>query len=201
MNIDDFGQNGRSYEDIRASIKTGDVLFCSGSALFSDLIKFATKSPISHVGFVIRFDAIDRIMVMESVESIGVRSVPLSSYVRDYCGTGKPYPGKLAIGRHAAFPDGDAGKIKTLMTHSVDLLGHRYDNAQIGKIAMRIMAGAAGLHIGDVIKPDKDFICSEYVADAYASIDIHLPRSAGGFVAPADVAKCGDIALLSAIAI
>ncbi|MDF2868305.1 MAG: hypothetical protein K0S11_1775 [Gammaproteobacteria bacterium] len=76
----------RTYDSLRNQILSGDILLCSGSALFSNLIQQATQSVWSHVAFILRLDAIDRIMVLESVESIGVRTVPLSSYVYDYNG-------------------------------------------------------------------------------------------------------------------
>ncbi|MEY4441910.1 MAG: hypothetical protein RL442_910, partial [Pseudomonadota bacterium] len=61
---------------LRKRLQTGDILLCSGSGVFSDLIQQATDSPWSHVALIVRLDAIDRILLFESVETFGVRTVP-----------------------------------------------------------------------------------------------------------------------------
>ena len=72
--------------------------------MFSRMIQKSTGSAWSHVGFVMRLDAIDRVMVLESVEPLGVRTVPLRKYLQDYDSRGnKPYPGGVVIARHKAF--------------------------------------------------------------------------------------------------
>jgi hypothetical protein len=149
-----------SYIDARQEIRSGDILLCSGNALFSRLIKFATKSIWSHVGFVLRVDAIDRIMVMESVEDIGVRTVPLSSYLYNYNGSRKPYNGKMLIARHNAFkPD----YVHDLSRGAVDLLGYPYDNAEIAKITGRLAGMALGFNNQTrELKDNGAYICSEY---------------------------------------
>lgn len=48
------------------------------------MIQRATRSVWSHVAFVMRVDSIDRVMVLESREPIGVRTVPLRTYLADY---------------------------------------------------------------------------------------------------------------------
>ena len=47
----------------------------------SQMIQAATDSIWSHVAFVVRLEVIDRIMVLESLEPVGVRTVPLSKYL------------------------------------------------------------------------------------------------------------------------
>ena len=92
-----------NYDQFRPKIKSGDLLFCSGSGVFSRMIQEVTKSTWSHVGFVMRLDTIDRVMVLESLEPLGVRTVPLSKYLNDYDSRGNPYPGGIAIARHKDF--------------------------------------------------------------------------------------------------
>ena len=74
----------QDYDKFRHQIASGDLLLCSGSGMFSRMIQASTKSVWSHVGFVMRLDSIDRIMVLESVEPLGVRTVPLIKYLTDY---------------------------------------------------------------------------------------------------------------------
>ncbi|MXX88671.1 MAG: hypothetical protein F4213_16865 [Boseongicola sp. SB0677_bin_26] len=77
------GQPVKDYARFRPEIAPGDLLLCSGSGIFSRMIRAGTKGVWSHVGFVMRLDAIDRVMVLRSVEPLGVRTVPLSKYLTD----------------------------------------------------------------------------------------------------------------------
>lgn len=179
------------YTTARPEIRSGDILLCSGSSLFSTLIQKTTESIWSHVAFVIRLDAINRIMILESVESIGVRTVPLSSYVRNYNATGKGYPGKLLIARHSQFK---AANIGNMSQTAVDLLGYPYNNKDILRIAARIGMKSFGFEADDpMIQPEHAFICSEYAYDCYRSVGISIEYDSAGFVAPADFAKTPEI--------
>jgi len=66
------------YRTVRKNLLNGDVLICSGSGVFSAMIQQATGSVWSHVAFILRLDSVDRVMLLESVEPIGVRTVRLS---------------------------------------------------------------------------------------------------------------------------
>lgn len=88
------------YPDIRSRLRSGDLLLCSGKSWFSRLIQVATGSEWSHVGLILRLERLDRVMLLESVESVGVRAVPLSRYFENYQQTGQAYPGELAFYRH-----------------------------------------------------------------------------------------------------
>lgn len=177
----------KHYREIHNQIRSGDILFCSGNSIFSTLIKKATRSIWSHVAFILRVDAIDRIIVLESVESIGVRAVPLSHYVCNYNASGKGYDGTLMLARHEDVSD---NKIATLSTLAVDYLGYPYDKEEIIHIAARI--GLANLGATE-FTPDpatqKAFICSEYAQLCFNSIGIHINYNQLGFISPADFAN------------
>ena len=159
---------------IRSHIRSGDILLASGNSTFSSLIQRATKILWSHVAFVLRIDQIDRIMVLESVESIGVRTIPLSNYVNDYNGTNSGYPGKLMIARHTDFNPENIGKLSRIAT---SLLGHPYNQQEIIRVAMRIGMGEIGIKT-----PPKDptnnksFICSEYAHLCFKSVEVKITR-------------------------
>ena len=59
-----------TYEQYRSQMKTGDLIAFSGNAGFSNVIKWATRSPYSHVGIVVKSNLGsgfgDSILVMES---------------------------------------------------------------------------------------------------------------------------------------
>jgi hypothetical protein len=184
----------RPYEDLRSDIRSGDILLCSGTSPASNLIQKATQSMWSHVGFILRLDIIDRIMVLESVETIGVRTVPLSSYVRDYNGSDKGYPGQLLLARHA---DVKQTNIINLSRQAVDLLGYPYNAQEILHIAERISMGVFGFKNAPDAKPTREFICSEYAAVCFESIGVTVDYNPLGFIAPVDFARSPKVKALS----
>jgi hypothetical protein len=178
------------YHEARSQIKSGDILLCSGNMLFSSMIKKATGSVWSHVAFILRVDSIDRIMVLESVESKGVRTVPLSSYAYNYDGSGKGYPGKILIARHHGF---DNTKIGHLSRTAVDLLGYPYGYVEILNIARRLALKFMGSGKEKEFKPDNAYICSEYAYECYQSVGIKINHDPAGFVTPSDFAKTPEV--------
>lgn len=177
------------YTAFRPQIEPGDLLLCSGSRPFSRAIQMVTRSPWSHVGFVMPLDAINRVMVLESVESIGVRTVPLSKYLNDYDNNGNSYSGGVVIARHKDFPSTNTAALQKLSQFAVDMFGYPYDNNEIGKIALRIIASTlTGVSGADDIRRDREYICSEYVYECYDSVGITI-SSNHGFITPADFAN------------
>lgn len=65
-----------NYDVARQAIKSGHLLAWSGTSFFSDLVKFFTKSFITHVGIAWKIGG--RLFVIESIEGKGVRIFPLS---------------------------------------------------------------------------------------------------------------------------
>ncbi|VEB35806.1 YiiX/YebB-like N1pC/P60 family cysteine hydrolase [Legionella cherrii] len=190
--------NTSSYDQIRDTLKTGNLLFASGNSLMSSMIKGATNSVWSHIAFIVRLEAIDRIMVMESVETIGVRTVPLSSYVRNYNGSGKGYPGRLMVAGYQDFP---TNSLTNLSKQAVDLLGYPYNTEEILKIAARIGMDAFGFdNTSPEVTSPHAFICSEYVAICYKSVGITIDYNQDGFIAPADFARSPQVQPISYIA-
>lgn len=181
----------KRYKDLRHDVRSGDILLCSGNSVFSTLIQKATGSVWSHVAFILRVDPIDRIMVLESVESMGVRTIPLSNYVRDYNATGQGYPGRLMLARHY---DVRKENITKLSTAAVDLLGYPYGTEEIVRIAARISMHSLGMTAFDGnLAPQREFICSEYAHACFTSIGVTIDYNAMGFIAPADFARCPNV--------
>jgi len=184
-------KNPVQYAELRQQLKHGDVLICSGTGIFSTMIQRATGSVWSHVGFILRVDAIDRVMLLESVEPIGVRTVRLSKYLTDYK-DGKPYPGGIAVIRHRDFENkAKKSGLATLAKYAVDQFGYPYDKEQIAKIAARIMASKVPFSRKERerIKANQEFICSEYIARCYEAIGLKVKWDRRGFIAPADFAR------------
>ncbi len=190
------------YQTIRTDIRPGDILLCSGSGWFSKMIQKGTGSVWSHVGFVMRLDDIDRVMVLESVEPLGVRTVPLSKYLNDYDSEGNPYKGGLVLARHRDFlAKATPVRLNRFGQFAVDLFGYPYDKDEIAKIAARISASYLPFSNKEKkdLKPDREYICSEYAYECYKSAGITIQWDRRGFISPADYAKDPQVDLLAVL--
>jgi hypothetical protein len=152
------------YENIRSTLKTGDLVFCSGNYLFSRLIQRFTKSLWSHVGMVYYDTVLDRMLILESEKLYGVRFAPLSKYMKDYHGRNKPYKGLIAVARLE--PEPDLELLKKGISFGMDELTKPYDDWEILRIAMRILFKG-----GRRVK-DRKYICSELVQVCYRQFGI-----------------------------
>jgi hypothetical protein len=166
----------KDYESVRSGIRSGDLLFCSGTYLVSKLIQKATRSPWSHVGIIFVLKTIDRILLLESVEDVGVRFAPLSKYLSDY-ENGRPYKGSLVVARSSAVT---AEIARAIASFGTDELTCPYDKEDIGQVVARIALG-----IGRRQK-DREYICSELVAECFSRGGIDMLGD-GGYVTPEDV--------------
>jgi hypothetical protein len=177
------------YAVVRKLVQDGDLFLCQGRDPFSKLIQWSTKSPWSHIAIAFRIETLDRVIVIESVEKIGVRAVALSEFCsRDSEGT-SPYPGKIVLARHKAF--GAMTKIKPMAKFAFDHLGCRFAPGEIAKIGFRIAeAKFRGEHhqMPEILIPHDEFICSEFVAAAFKAAKVAVPWDGLGFIAPSDFA-------------
>lgn len=169
-----------AYDQVRDQLQTGDLVFCSGTYLFSKSIQWFTKSVWSHVGIIYRDDNLRRIFILESEIAIGVRLVPLSKYLRDYHGRKKPYQGRIVIGRIVPAADGE--KVKKAISFGMDELTRPYDNWEIMRIAMRILFRRGRKN------RDRRYICSELVYEAFRKADIAF-RFNRNSISPDDIWK------------
>lgn len=155
------------YAKARKRIKSGDTLFCQGSSFVSKLIRWTTGE-ISHVGKV--FDWGSRKMVLESVEKVGTRIIPLSWYVKNY-------NGGLFIGRSPELDVEDA--LDWCQRH----VPRKYDYKEIGRIALRRFR----ISSRDAFVSNEDFICSEFVQEADAEGGVSHAYSGRGYITPTDI--------------
>lgn len=168
----------QGYDEARAALRSGDLVFCSGSYLFSGLIQRLTGSVWSHVGVVYRDEALGRVFVLESEAGIGVRLVPLSKYLRDYHGRRRPYRGEIVVGR--IVPGIEEAQVRRAVSYGMDLLTRPYDNGEILRILVRIL-----LRIGRRTR-DRKYICSELVDECFRAAGIRFTRP-DNYVSPADI--------------
>jgi hypothetical protein len=174
-------------------IRDGDILLCSGNDPFSKLIGWATKSPWTHVALAYRWPALGRIMVFESVQQLGVRTVPLGKFISQSSSGQKPYPGKIILARHEdyAAKGGKSGSaaMERLADFAVDRFGQPFAGIEILKIALRICVGSLDRKMPKSLGPKNEFICSEYADKCFRAVGIEIVWDGLGFIAPADFAN------------
>ncbi len=177
------------YAEVRAKVRDADLLLCSAHDAFSRLIRWSTQSCWSHVAIAFRLEEIGRVMVLECVERIGVRAVPLSRFIARTSSGVEPYPGKILLARHTAIATEAGQPMRTMAASAFDRLGEPFSQAEVAKIAARIAAGRLGRRLPPVLEPDDEYICSEYVARCYAALGLQFAWNGLGFIAPADIAR------------
>jgi hypothetical protein len=145
------------------------------------------------VALAYRWPALGRIMVFESVQTLGVRAVPISTFVRQSSTGQRPYPGKIILARHDDYADkggkGGSATMKRLADFAVDRFGDRFAASQILKIAARICLGSLNRKMPRFLGPKNEFICSEYAARCFKTVGIEIEWDGLGFIAPADFAN------------
>lgn len=177
------------YQDIRVKLKSGDLLFASGDYLVSKAIQKITDSLWSHVGIVFRLDSIDRVLLLESVEDMGVRFAPLSKYLSDY-ENGKPYKGRIVLGR---CKDVDIDIVGRLAKFGIDELTRPYDKDEVAKIMARVVLG-----IGKKER-DREYICSELVYECFSNAGREFGYDERGFISPENVWLDDKVSLVGRI--
>ncbi len=153
------------------------------------MIQKITASPWSHVGIVLRLDSIDRILLLESVEDMGVRFAPLSKYLKDY-ENGKPYKGRAVLARCS---DVSPAVIAGISTFGIDELTQPYDKDEIAKIMARIALGVGKK------ERDREYICSELVYECFANAGRNFDYNAKGFISPEDIWMDNKLSLVGRV--
>ena len=153
----------------------------------SRLIRFATKSPWSHVAIAVRLDSIGRVMVCESVEKIGVRAIPLHTFLFGVGGR-KPYAGKVLLARHSTLNTAGETATTGMTDFALDQLGDPFAPADIARIAARIVWGATERPTPTALEARNAYICSEYAALCFEKAGVTIPWDGRGFIAPCDFA-------------
>lgn len=180
------------FKTIGPKVRAGDLLLCAAHDPFSRLIGWATNSPWSHVAIAYPWPALGRVMAFEAVQQIGVRAVPLKTFIRQSSTGQKPYPGKIILARHDDFsaahgkPSSDAAR--RFADFAVDRIGDAFAPGEIVKIGVRAAMGRLAHEMPKFLGPKDEFICSEYVARCLERIGIKIPWDGEGFIAPADFA-------------
>jgi len=190
ISVDDIkGMSVLKYSDLRQTVISGDLIFTSGDYLISQAIRKVTKSPWSHVRIVFRLDDIDRVLLLESVEDMGVRFAPLSKYLKNY-EKNKPYKGKIVLARCSDVNDSVVNK---LAQTGIDELTMPYDKDEIAKIMARVILNRGKW------KKDREYICSELVYECFLKAGKVFKKDRRGFISPENIWTDEKLSLLGRI--
>jgi len=187
------------YAKARALVQNGDLLLCSATDPFSRLIRWSTRTPWSHIAIAYRITSLDRVMVLEAVEKIGVRTVPLSTFISKTSSGVSPYPGQILLARDQRFEGLDDKKKRAMYDFAFARLGDRFAPGEITSIATRLVLGRIARKMPRMLGPKDEFICSEYVARCYAKAGLKVPWDGLGFIAPGDFALAPDVQAIAQI--
>lgn len=157
-----------SYDDIRPTLRTGDLFFCSGEGWLSGIIKRLTDSPWSHVGMVVQEGP--RLMAIEALKH-GVTMNRFSHVLRHY-------EGEIVIARVDALTP---AQTRGIVAEAIDRVGIKYNWLRCLQIWWRIRVQ------GGPPADGRDLICSEFVERCYREAGYSFPYNKRGFVAPEDV--------------
>ncbi len=166
-----------TYEDLRGTIRDGDLAFFSGTSFLAKAIKRVTGSPWSHVGILFweygdEGDEDNTLMLHEAVAE-GCRAIRLSMKLRE-----TPNPVEIC---RSGYIDSEA-KRAAIRRHSHRQLAIEYGKWQLVQIWARVRFG-----IGRRPHFDKELICSELVAACYARAGYYFDKANSDFVSPADL--------------
>ena len=183
----------QAYAKVRALVQNGDLLLCSADDPMSKLIRWSTKTPWSHIAIAYRIESLNRVMVFEAVEKIGVRTVPLSTFISRTSSGVHPFPGKILLARDQRFAALPETKRKAMYDFAFGSLGNRFAPGEIMKIALRLMLGRMARKMPRFLGARDEYICSEYVAKCFTKAGLKIPWDGLGFVAPGDFALAPDV--------
>ncbi len=177
------------YTNLHEHIQSGDILFYSGEDEVSKLIRWATNSMWSHIGILYYVEHLARIMLLESVESMGVRLIPLSKYIKNIeeNEAEEEFYARLVVARHQTL---QAAYIGDMINFGIDQITRPYDRQEIQRIMIRIAKGEGKK------ERDKAYMCSELVYECFRKAHIELPYNHLGFISPEDIWTNSDVKAL-----
>ena len=167
--------------------KNGDILFCSGTSGISEQIKKFTNSIYSHVGLIFNH-TVNGSRVTYVIEAIQpcISIIPIDQYFNNYKQSGKPYPGKLFVGRLATGLNIE--QTDQIFQTAISCVGKGYDSESIVKQALNKVLGL-DLHDSNSHR----LICSELVGLAYSKAGFNLKRDSHAYFTPASISLTDGI--------
>jgi hypothetical protein len=160
------------YEEMRSQLRPGDLFFASGNSLSSRAVKFSGKSIWSHVGLIFPdFVQTQRVILLESRPTSGVRLVPLSVYTGPEPVDSFPYDAKCAVARIRGLSEEQA---LGAAERGMSLIGKSYDINGVVQLFLDLF-----LKIPQDLR-DEEYLCSELVWECFRYVGLQLGNDPEG---------------------
>jgi hypothetical protein len=161
----------------------GDLLLCSGRYLVSRLIRLASRSPFSHVGVIWRWNG--ELMLFESVETDGVRAIPLNQYLENFENSGKAYPGDLYLARVEGVAAANPASPRAIFESAIKRLNRDFNLWEMVQMTIQLLLPGIFRHFRS-----KQYLCSEFVDEVFHEAKkIKFASKLSGFLFPEDIAS------------
>lgn len=178
-------EDGKTYQDLRHQIRTGDLLLFRGNRLISGWIEELSDSPYSHCAILARWE--ERIIAFQA-DLRGVEILPASTMV---C----KYQGKVdwwSLNDRWRGPGGLDDRL--LLDTALTLLGIKYGYWALIKLGLRILFGRALNPRQAHATPDTLF-CSQFMSLVFRTASHEAirvnPAANDASTSPADFANSG----------
>lgn len=175
------------YDEIRGSLKTGDMVLFSGKGFISNIIKLATGSKWSHVGMVLEISDYSFMALWESTKisdmpdlidgeiKKGVQIQQLSTRI-------KYYDGEVGIRRLSAHV---TNKMEAELGKLIDKLrGRPYEESEL-ELLKSVYDLPGGKNEGDL----SSVFCSESFAEGYKVMGLLPDSTISNELTPKDLSK------------
>jgi hypothetical protein len=176
---------GRSYQDLREQIRTGDLLLFRGNRLLSGVIERLSDSPYSHVAILARWQ--DRVVAFQADEG-GVAILPASKMVCKYQGKVDWWSLKHHLRDSGVFQEDQ------LLNAALTMLGVKYGYLRLVELGIRILLGRT-LNPKDAHATPDSLFCSEFVSRCFRAasndvLDVN-PQANDASTSPSNFATSG----------
>ena len=176
---------GKSYQDLREQIRTGDLLLFRGNRLLSGAIERLSDSPYSHVAILARWQS--RVIAFQA-DTRGVEILPASKMVCKYQGKVDWWSLKHHLRDSGVFKEDD------LLNAALTLLGVKYGYLRLFELGVRILLGRT-LNPKDAHAAPDSLFCSEFVSRCFRAasndvLDVN-PEANDASTSPSNFATSG----------
>jgi hypothetical protein len=176
---------GKSYQDLREQIRTGDLLLFRGNRLLSGAIERLSDSPYSHVAILARWQS--RVIAFQA-DTRGVEILPASKMVCKYQGKVDWWSLKHHLRDSGVFKEDD------LLNAALTLLGVKYGYLRLFELGVRILLGRT-LNPKDAHAAPDSLFCSEFVSRCFRAasndvLDVN-PQANDASTSPSNFATSG----------
>jgi hypothetical protein len=175
------------YSAMRPYLRTGDIVLCSGNALFSRIVRRVTGSEWSHCGMIIEHEITGELCIWESttptevadietgVPVSGVQLVPLQRRLQSYSG-------HVAVRRLEATRTREM--LDALHDFRAEAAGKPFDK-DIFEL-LRAAFDDDGVGLEDNVEDLAAYFCSELLAEAYQRMGLLPPNPPSNEYTPKD---------------